>query len=190
MTQWDTSRGGLLAVPRHRAYIGMGGNLGDVRAHLLSALAGLDALPGTNVEAVSPVYRTKPVDADGPDYLNAVAAIQSALGPVELLHALQGLEIAHDRERSYQNAPRTLDLDLLWYGNVRRQTAHLSVPHPRMTQRAFVLTPLVDVLNTLDASADAALLAFMPDEARRTALAQAQGVTEAGTLDWPIPRLK
>jgi 2-amino-4-hydroxy-6-hydroxymethyldihydropteridine diphosphokinase len=174
----------LLAVPRHRAYIGMGGNLGDVQAHLCSALAGLDALPGTSVEAVSSVYKTSPVDAGGPDYLNAVAVLQSALGPLELLHALQGLEIAHDRTRDYQNAPRTLDLDLLWYGGVHRQSTSLTVPHPRMMQRAFVLTPLAEVLQTLPGDTDAALRAAMPDAPARQALEAAQGIAVLGPLDW------
>jgi 2-amino-4-hydroxy-6-hydroxymethyldihydropteridine diphosphokinase len=165
----------------------MGGNLGEVKANLQSALSGMHGLPGTSVERVSPLYRTKPVDAGGPDYLNAVAVIQSALGPVELLHALQGLETSHDRERPYQNAPRTLDLDLLWYGHVRCQTPALTLPHPRMMQRAFVLTPLADVLSAPGPDADANLLAAMPDDASRAALSQAQGVAAAGALDWPIP---
>jgi 2-amino-4-hydroxy-6-hydroxymethyldihydropteridine diphosphokinase len=190
LTQFDALRGGFGAVPRNRAYIGMGGNVGDVKASLQSALSGMHGLPGTYVELVSPLYCTKPVDAGGPDYLNAVAVIQSALGPLELLHALQGLEAAHDRDRPYQNAPRTLDLDLLWYGQVRRQTPALTLPHPRMMQRAFVLTPLSDVLKALNAAADTDLVATMPEEAVRLALSQAQGVAAAGALDWPIPACK
>ncbi|MGC4060701.1 MAG: 2-amino-4-hydroxy-6-hydroxymethyldihydropteridine diphosphokinase [Aquabacterium sp.] len=165
----------------------MGGNLGDVQAHLRSALAGLDALPGTRVEAVSSVYKTTPVDAGGPDYLNAVAVLESALGPLELLHALQGLETAHDRTRDYQNAPRTLDLDLLWYGDARRQTARLTMPHPRMMQRAFVLTPLAEVLQSLPADADAALRAAMPSAPDRQALEAAQGIALLGALAWRRP---
>jgi 2-amino-4-hydroxy-6-hydroxymethyldihydropteridine diphosphokinase len=184
LTQPEVSRGGLQAVPRHRAYIGMGGNLGDVQAHLRSALAGLNALPGTAVEAVSSVYKTTPVDAGGPDYLNAVAVLRSSLGPLELLHALQGLEIAHDRTRDYQNAPRTLDLDLLWYGDVRRQSARLTVPHPRMMQRAFVLTPLAEVLQVLPGDAETALRAAMPDAPVRQMLETAQGIALLGALDW------
>jgi 2-amino-4-hydroxy-6-hydroxymethyldihydropteridine diphosphokinase len=184
LTQFDALRGGWQAVPRNRAYIGMGGNLGDVKASLQSALSGMYGLPGTSVELVSPLYRTKPVDAGGPDYLNAVAVIQSSLGPMELLHALQALETAHERERPYQNAPRTLDLDLLWYGDVCRQTLELTLPHSRMMQRAFVLTPLEVVLAALGDSGDATLLAEMPDTAVRAALAQAQGMVEAGCLTW------
>src|SRR5690606_39288855 len=100
------------------------------------------ALPGTALAGVSSVYRTRPVDAGGPDYLNAVAVLQSALGPQELLRGLQGLEKAHDRERPFQNAPRTLDLDLLWYGGRQLHTPPLSLPHPRIIQPAFVLLPL------------------------------------------------
>jgi 2-amino-4-hydroxy-6-hydroxymethyldihydropteridine diphosphokinase len=187
LTQIDALRGGLSAAPRYRAYVGMGGNLGDVLANLQSALGGMHSLPGTLVEAVSPLYCTEPVEASGPDYLNAVAVIQSSLGPMELLHALQRLETAHERERPYQNAPRTLDLDLLWYGNLRRQTPELTLPHPRMMLRAFVLIPLAEALAALGDNADAALLAEMLDKATRAALAQEQGVTEAGSLAWSKP---
>lgn len=165
----------LSIVPRFRACIGMGGNLGDVRAHLRSALAGLSALPGTDLEAVSTLYQTRPVDATGPDYLNAVAVLQTALGPRELLGALHALEAARDRERPYQNAPRTLDLDLLCHGNAVRQTPFLTVPHPRMCARAFVLEPLVEVLATL-APEPFSPLPPLPDAATRATLARDQGI--------------
>lgn len=170
---------GLSAVPRCRAFIGMGGNLGDVRAHLLSALVGLDLLPGTSVETVSPLYQTKPVDAQGPDYLNAVVAVQSSLGPQELLRALQRLELARDRQRPYQNAPRTLDLDLLWYGDVQCHTASLTLPHPRMMQRAFVLMPLLDVV-AVQSGENAALRAALPNAQACAAMEKSQGVAIIG----------
>lgn len=132
--------------PPFLAFVGMGGNLGDVLSQLRSALVGLDHLPWTRVQGVSSVYRTRPVDADGPDYLNAVAAISSALGPLELLHALLALEREHDRTRPYWHAPRTLDLDLLWFGGAVRASDELTLPHPRMLQRAFVLEPLTELL--------------------------------------------
>lgn len=169
----------MWAVPRQRAFIGMGGNLGDVAAFFRSALAGMSALPSTFVEAVSPLYRTRPVDSSGPDYLNAVAVLQSALGPHELLRAMQRLEWAHNRERPYINAPRTLDLDVLAYGGLACQTPTLTLPHPRMAQRAFVLAPLADVLGKLSGG----WLPELPGEATRTELAQTQGIERA---DWPV----
>lgn len=173
---------GLAAVPRHRAFIGMGGNLGNVQARLKSALEGMSALPGTAIEAVSSLYRTRPVQAEGPDYLNAVAALRSALGPEELLRALQRLEIAHDRERSHVNAPRTLDLDLLWYGDLRHDSRTLILPHPRMMQRAFVLVPLAQVLDGLPPEEEPGLRAAMPSPAERERLAALQGIATTGAL--------
>ena len=179
----------LSAVPPCRAFIGMGGNLGDVRAHLLSALAGLNQLPGTQVEVVSSLYQTRPLDAGGPDYLNAVAAVQSSLGPHELLSALMALEAAHERSRSYQNAPRTLDLDLLWFGAAQRHTQRLTLPHPRMNGRAFVLEPLAEVIDGLralpgesESAGGAPRWPDLPDEAARQSLALAQGIARLGPL--------
>lgn len=184
----------LSAVPRSRALVGMGGNLGDVRACLLSALAGMARLPGTQVERVSSLYRSRPVEAAGPDYLNAVASLQTALSPLELLGALQGLEHAHDRERPYQNAPRTLDLDLLWHGGVCLDTARLTLPHPRMMQRAFVLWPLAEVQSAqAPVTQEGAMGSHapwaacsgwpaLPGEASRVRLAQAQGISLVGPL--------
>lgn len=166
----------MAAVPRQRAFIGMGGNLGDVASFFRSALTGMGALPATSVEAVSPLYRTRPVDSSGPDYLNAVAVLQSALGPHELLRALQRLEWAHDRERPYVNAPRTLDLDLLAYGGYRCQTPTLDLPHPRMAQRAFVLAPLADVTAAL--ARQGGWLPELPDENTRAELARNQGIEQ------------
>lgn len=165
----------LAAVPRFRAFIGMGGNLGDVRGHLRAALEGMCALPGTQVEAVSSLYQTRPVDASGPDYLNAVAVLQTALGPRELLGALLQLELVRDRERPYVNAPRTLDLDLLWHGDALRTSAHLTLPHPRMMERAFVLEPLAEVLADLPPQAGTPLPP-LPDAADRSKLALSQGI--------------
>lgn len=172
----------LSAVPRHRAFIGLGGNLGDVQARLRAAVAGLQGLPGTRVEAVSPLYRTRPVESSGPDYLNAVVALQSCLGPRELLRALQALELAHDRERPYQNAPRTLDLDLLDYGACHCESALLTLPHPRMMTRAFVLEPLAEVLASLGDSVSLTL----PDAAMRQKLAQSQGIERLASPDWLV----
>ena len=128
-----------------RAWIGLGANLGAREAALRGAIAGMAALPGTRVLRVSSLYRSAPVDAGGPDYLNAVAEIATTLPPLALLHALQALEQAAGRERPYRNAPRTLDLDILFYGDVHLESAALTLPHPRLHERAFVLLPLAEL---------------------------------------------
>ena len=133
-------------MPRWTADIGMGGNLGNVRQALEHALHGLSAQPGIEVLAMSPLYGSRPVDADGPDYVNAVAAVHSVLGPHELLACLMRLEREGERQRPYRHAPRTLDLDLLWYGGHTCETPALSLPHPRMMGRAFVLAPWLALL--------------------------------------------
>ncbi|WP_050477375.1 2-amino-4-hydroxy-6-hydroxymethyldihydropteridine diphosphokinase [Herbaspirillum rhizosphaerae] len=135
---------GSVATPT-TAYIGIGGNLGDARATVEDALRRLAQLPHTTLSAQSPLYRTAPVDAGGDDYVNAVAQLITALTPHDLLKALQEIEQAHGRERPYRNAPRTLDLDILLYGDRTIADDVLTVPHPRMTQRAFVLIPLLDI---------------------------------------------
>lgn len=125
------------------AYIGLGANLGDARAQVEQALAQLDQLPGTTVLAASPLFRTAPIDSSGDDYINAVARLETSLDPIALLDALQDLEQQHGRERPYHNAPRTLDLDVLLYGAQTIDSERLTVPHPRMHERAFVLAPLL-----------------------------------------------
>jgi len=141
------------------AFIGIGANLGDARANVLDAVERLRRLPGVTLEAVSSLYRTAPIDSSGDDYTNAVARLSTGLPAQALLEALFEIEQAHGRERPYFNAPRTLDLDLLLYGDEQISTATLTVPHPRMHQRAFVLMPLLElapgvVLPGLGAAAD------------------------------------
>lgn len=131
-----------------RVYVGLGANLGDRGEALLQALRAMAALPQTQLLAVSSLYSSAPVDATGPDYLNAVAALQTQQSPEAFLQALQTVELAAGRERPYRNAPRTLDLDILLWGNAQLDTPALTVPHPRMYERAFVLLPLAQ----LDAS--------------------------------------
>lgn len=131
------------------AYVALGSNLGDSAATLRAALADLASLPGILSCKASPMYRSAPVDADGPDYVNAVAALDTTLLPLELLDALQALELRHGRERPYYHAPRTLDLDLLLYGGEHIESARLTLPHPRMHERAFVLLPLRDLAPAL-----------------------------------------
>ncbi|MET0322764.1 MAG: 2-amino-4-hydroxy-6-hydroxymethyldihydropteridine diphosphokinase [Duganella sp.] len=127
------------------AYIGIGANLGDARANVADAFARLQRLPGCTLMATSHLYRTAPVDASGDDYINAVARIATTMEAHALLAALHDIEQAHGRERPYRNAPRTLDLDLLLYGDATIDSAALTVPHPRMTERAFVLVPLLEL---------------------------------------------
>ena len=127
------------------AYIGLGANLGDAQQALRLAMARLGAVPGVRLLQASSLYRSAPVDASGPDYLNAVAQIATTLNAPQLLAALQTIEQAAGRERPYRNAPRTLDLDLLLYGHARIASPGLTVPHPRMGERAFVLLPLREI---------------------------------------------
>ena len=106
----------------------------------------LAALPRTTRVAASGFYRSAPIDSSGPDYVNAVLVLRTLLDPEDLLDELQRIEQEHGRERPYRNAPRTLDLDLLLYGQHHIATPRLVVPHPRMHLRAFVLYPLVEAL--------------------------------------------
>jgi 2-amino-4-hydroxy-6-hydroxymethyldihydropteridine diphosphokinase len=132
-------------VAAERAWIGLGANLGDALAALSDAVSRLERLPDTRRVALSSVYRSAPVDAGGPDYLNAVTAVETTLEPHALLAALLAIEQAHGRERPYRNAPRTLDLDLLLHGSQVIDTPTLTLPHPRLHQRAFVLLPLLEI---------------------------------------------
>lgn len=131
--------------PELRAWVGLGANLGDPRATLTAALAALGRLPGTRLSAVSSWWRSAPVQAQGPDFLNAVAALDTTLSARDLLAALQAIEARHGRERPYPNAPRTLDLDLLLHGDTVLHTPDLTLPHPRLHRRAFVLEPLAEL---------------------------------------------
>lgn len=127
------------------AYIGLGANLGDARAALLAAVRALQGLDGGEALTVSSLYSSAPIDSSGPDYLNAVACLPTRLSAPDLLAALQQIENAAGRERPYRNAPRTLDLDVLLYGDASIESPSLTVPHPRMYQRAFVLLPLAEL---------------------------------------------
>jgi 2-amino-4-hydroxy-6-hydroxymethyldihydropteridine diphosphokinase len=127
------------------AWIGLGANLGDAQRAIVEALAGIALLEGTRLAGVSSLYRSAPVDAEGPDFLNAVARVDTTLPPEVLLDALQAIEQAHGRQRSHRNAPRTLDLDLLAWGDAVSAGPRLILPHPRMHTRAFVLVPLSEL---------------------------------------------
>jgi 2-amino-4-hydroxy-6-hydroxymethyldihydropteridine diphosphokinase len=132
-------------MSRTACHIGIGSNLGDAQDNVRRAIDRLGALPDTQLSAQSSLFRTAPVDAVGDDYINAVACIETRLTPEELHAALQAIEQDFGRERPYRNAPRTLDLDLLLYGQRTLSTGTLTVPHPRMTERAFVLIPLLQI---------------------------------------------
>ena len=127
------------------AYVAIGANLGDARQAVEDAIGALGRLPQSRLVARSSLYRTAPVDAGGPDFINAVVALDTDLAPHDLLAKLQAIETASGRERPYRNAPRTLDLDLLMHGDRVLDTPTLTLPHPRMHQRAFVLVPLAEI---------------------------------------------
>jgi 2-amino-4-hydroxy-6-hydroxymethyldihydropteridine diphosphokinase len=141
------------------AYVGLGANLGDARQAVTAALQQLGQLSGTRVCCHSALYLSRPVNAAGPDFINAVTELSTALPAPELLQALHGIEQRAGRERPYRNAPRTLDLDLLRYGDTIMQSAVLTLPHPRMGERAFVLLPLAEIAPALVTPAQLAQVA-------------------------------
>jgi len=136
-----------------RVFVGLGANLGGdlvtLRQTVADALAALVALPQTEWMATSSHWLSAPVQAAGPDYVNAVAELRTSLEPLDLLAALQLIEARFGRVRPYVNAPRTLDLDLLLYGQRCINVTGLTVPHPRLHQRAFVLVPLAELAPSL-----------------------------------------
>lgn len=152
-----------------RAYIGLGSNLSDPEGQLQQAIEALRELPDSRLTAVSPFYRSQPMGpADQPDYVNAVAMLDTNLEPLVLLDALQAIEQRQGRVRSGERwGPRTLDLDLLLYGAQVIDHPRLTVPHPGIAVRIFVLRPLADLAPELvlpDGKALADLLAACPDE--------------------------
>ncbi len=126
-------------------FIGLGANLGDAITVLSEAVRELARLPGTTLVRQSALYKSAPVDAHGPDFFNAVVQVSTRLNAMTLLSQLQALENAAGRQRPYRNAPRTLDLDILLYGDENIDSQNLTVPHPRMNLRAFVLLPLREI---------------------------------------------
>lgn len=155
------------------AWIGLGSNLDDPPVRLERALAAIDRLPGTRRVATSPFYRTPPVGPqDQPDFCNAVAGIETELEPLPLLDALQAIETAEGRRRGRRWGPRTLDLDILLYGDCRIDEPRLRVPHPYLHERAFVLIPLAAVAPD----------AVVPGRGRAAALAAA--VPAGGVKVW------
>ncbi len=129
-----------------RAYVGLGANLGEPRRQVEAALGELDAIPRTRLLKASSLYRSVPMGyAQQPEYVNAVAELETGLAASALLAALQAIESRHGRSRSFANAPRTLDLDILLFGDAMLSEPGLTIPHPRMHERAFVLNPLLEL---------------------------------------------
>jgi len=128
------------------AYVGLGANIGEPRRQLRAAIEELMNLSGTKSVVASSVYKSAPLGhVDQPDFLNAVVRLDTALPPEDLLKNLQAIEEHYGRERPFAGAPRTLDLDLLLYGDETIASPRLTVPHPRMHERAFVLKPLLEL---------------------------------------------
>lgn len=151
------------------AWVGIGANLGDARANVLDAIERLQRLPGTRLLQASSLYRTAPIDSSGDDYVNAVASLDTGLDAHALLHALFGIEQAHGRERPYRNAPRTLDLDLLLFGDqVIVDAPSLLVPHPRLHERAFVLAPLAELAPDLVVPGRGSVASLLPGVAHQS----------------------
>ena len=125
--------------------VAFGANLGDAQATVLQAIEDVGALASTQLRKVSSLYASAPHEATGPEFVNAVAMYDTDLLPLELLDALQNLEKTAGRERPYLNAPRTLDLDIVFYGDIALDSPRLTLPHPRWQKRAFVLVPLEEI---------------------------------------------
>jgi 2-amino-4-hydroxy-6-hydroxymethyldihydropteridine diphosphokinase len=135
------------AVEREKVvvFLGVGANLGEPSATVDLAIQAVKGLPQCSDCVASQRYASAPIDSSGPNYVNAVVRLSTRLDAYALLAELQALELVFGRERPYPNAPRTLDLDILLYGDSSIQGPHLQVPHPRMWQRAFVLLPLAEL---------------------------------------------
>jgi 2-amino-4-hydroxy-6-hydroxymethyldihydropteridine diphosphokinase len=128
-----------------RAFIGFGGNIGDTRQLITDAIVCLALRSELQILAKSCFYQSAPVEATGDDYVNAVIEIETQLTPYGLLHVCQAIEQEFGRERPYSNAPRTLDLDILFFEGVIQNETELMLPHPRIIERSFVLLPLLEI---------------------------------------------
>jgi 2-amino-4-hydroxy-6-hydroxymethyldihydropteridine diphosphokinase len=131
------------------AYIGVGSNLDNPIARVYQAFEDLKAIPQTECISHSPLYSSKPIGPPQPNYINSVIALKTQLSPKDLLIALQTIENAHGRRREVRWGPRTLDLDILLYGDLIKADAFLTLPHPRLQERSFVLYPLQDIAPNL-----------------------------------------
>jgi len=145
------------------AYVALGANLGNPRATVLAAFAALANLPESRVARCSSLYRTAPVGIlSQPDFVNAVALLETTLAPETLLDALLDIEARFGRVRRERNGPRTLDLDLLLYDDIELDLPRLTLPHPRLHLRAFVLLPLAEVAPDLAIPRRGSLAAWLP----------------------------
>ena len=133
-------------IQTSRAFIALGSNLHDPETQVKHVLVALEKLPKTKLVKASSLYKTSPVGyINQPDFINAVAEISTELSPLELLDAILNIENDAGRERSFANAPRVLDCDLLLYDDIKMATEKLTLPHPRMFERGFVLLPLAEI---------------------------------------------
>lgn len=132
------------------AFIGLGGNIGDAKQLIKDAIVCLAQRPELRVKTRSCMYKSAPVNATGNDFINAVISIETAIQPSALLAICHQVENTFGRERPFINAPRTLDLDLLIYDQMEIDDEFLTLPHPRLTERAFVLLPLLEISPDLD----------------------------------------
>lgn len=149
----------------YETYIGIGANLGQPEQNVKAAIAQLKQLPNSHLIAQSGLYRSAPQDADGDDYINAVVQIYTSLSAPELLIQLQSIETTFGRTRPYWHAPRTMDLDILLYGTEQIDSAILTIPHPHLTQRAFVLLPLLQINPDIHIPGLGAAQDFLPNVA-------------------------
>jgi 2-amino-4-hydroxy-6-hydroxymethyldihydropteridine diphosphokinase len=177
----------LAHARRFTAWVALGGNLGDVPATFRLALARLAALPGTRLIGVSALFETAPWEASGPQFFNAVAALDTPLGAAELLRTLLAIETELGRARPHANAPRTLDLDLLSHGNRHSSTAFLTLPHPRALERAFVLGPWAELRARLPMAVIDPFAPELPGADHIAALCAQQGAKQVANAAWATP---
>lgn len=133
-----------------KAFLGLGGNIGDAKQILKDAIVCLAQHPQIEITARSCFYKTEPINAPGDDYINCVIALETKLGPLPLLRHCQSVEAKFGRERPFENAPRTLDIDVLLYNDAIENHPDLILPHPRMTERLFVIIPLLEVAPNIE----------------------------------------
>ena len=155
-----------MTTPGQRTYIGLGSNLENPRNQVEAALEELNQLPGTRLLAASSLYQSKPLGPPQPDFINAVALLETTLPALALLDQLQGLEQRHQRVRREHWGPRTLDLDLLLYGDESVDHPRLQVPHPELTKRNFVLYPLAELAPELTLPTGTPLAALLAQVSR------------------------
>lgn len=156
---------------KHQVFIGLGSNLADPRSQVLTAYAAMDRLPRTRCLELSPLYQSRAIGPVQPDYINAVARIATELAPLELLDSLQEIERQQHRVRLERWGPRTIDLDILLIDNLQLNHERLTLPHPLMNQRSFVLVPLHDLAPDLQLP-DGRPMAVWLRSCDRTALAR------------------